>query len=156
MFKVLFVCTGNTCRSPLAEGVFRYLVGELNGAGRLDAKSAGIRARQAGGSADPRAVSVAKKRGYDLSGHRTRQFGTADLNAFDLVLAMDQGHVDHLIACSTPENRDRIHLLLTPVSEGDVPDPYTGTEADYERTLDLIEPAVRAWFDEIRAQLDLP
>ena len=123
---------------------------------KIDVGSAGTNPRHIGAPPDPRAVNTACKRGYDLTPLRVRQFDVSDLGNYDLLLAMDQGHYDHMLACSTSQNKDRIHLFLEPVSglsSNDVPDPYYGDPEDYECALDLIEAGIRVWFQEMRTSL---
>jgi low molecular weight protein-tyrosine phosphatase len=144
--KLLFVCTGNTCRSPMAEGVLRHKLAAEGLSQRVGVASAGLAVRQIGGPPDPRAVARASLRGYDLTPLRGRAFETSDYYDFDLILAMDRGHMA-AIGEGRPEGaRARLHLFLdfapAAVTLREVPDPYRGGLADYDRALDLIEPGV--------------
>lgn len=137
---ILFVCTGNICRSPTAEGVLRTMASSAGVDIQWD--SAGICDYHVGEAPDPRARRAAARRGYDLSRLRARQIGTDDFSRFDLILAMDAGHVAALNRRCPEPLRDRIRLFLDflPGSEGrDVPDPYYGGEAGFELVLDLCE-----------------
>lgn len=143
---VLFVCSGNTCRSPLAEAVLRHKLAAFGLGDRAAVDSAGLAARNAGGPPDPRAIACGARRGYDLRDLRSRQFDAADYRAFDLILAMDRGQLRAMIPQRPARARARLALLLefapAPPQCLDVPDPYDGGAADYDQALDLIEPAV--------------
>ncbi|TGV73437.1 low molecular weight phosphotyrosine protein phosphatase [Mesorhizobium sp. M00.F.Ca.ET.149.01.1.1] len=130
MNSILFVCLGNICRSPLAEGVFR---GVLAGHGRdLLIDSAGTGGWHAGEQPDRRSIAVAALHGVDLSGQRARKVLPEDFSRFDLILGMDRANVRDLKALAPPAARDRIHLYLDFATGKavDVPDPYyDGAEA---------------------------
>lgn len=139
---ILFVCTGNICRSPTAEGVLASLARDAGV--EIEWDSAGISACHAGEAPDPRAQRAAARRGYDLSQLRARKIEAADFQRFDLILAMDRGHLDEMKRRCPEALRDRIHLFLDylPGSEGgEIPDPYYGGEAGFEHVLDLCEDA---------------
>ncbi len=140
--SILFVCTGNICRSPTAEGVFRHYYPNLI----LD--SAGINDYHAGDAPDPRALKHAKKRGYDLSDLRAREIIKADFEIFDLIYAMDESHVGELEYLCPNEHFHKVKLMLHDLGHPnltEVPDPYYGSSADFERVLDSVEWAAEKW-----------
>jgi len=147
MMKVLFVCTGNICRSPTAEGVFRH-VAEAAGLGdQVFADSAGTHGYHIGAPPDPRTVAIARARGFDLSALRARKVTSADFRDFDLILAMDRGHLAHLEAMRPKDARAEVRLFLDfhPAAPSqDVPDPYYSDEAAFAHVLDLVEATSRA------------
>ena len=144
--SVLFVCMGNICRSPTAEGVFRHHVNEAGLAAHIETDSAGTHAYHVGDPPDPRAIARASLRGYDLSALRARQFEIRDYHDFELILAMDRGHMAAMERNRPAPARARLHLFLDFAPETilsrEVPDPYYGGLTDYDHALDLIEPGV--------------
>lgn len=153
MIKVLFVCTGNICRSPTAEGVFRALVAAEGLEGRIQTDSAGTHGYHVGEPPDRRSAAVALRRGVDLSDLRARKVRPADFSEFDLVLAMDRGHADILRRQCPPEQASRVRLFLDFAPElgiQDVPDPYYGEGDGFERVLDMVEAGARGLLEHIR------
>ncbi len=151
--KVLFVCTGNICRSPTAEGVFRHLVEAAGLGGTIEADSCGLIDYHVGEAPDRRARRVARRRGVDLSGLRARKLERHDLEAFDLLLAMDDGHFETLSRLCPPANRDRVRLFLDfapGLGRRSVPDPYYGDAGDHESVYQLIEAGAEALLAAIR------
>ena len=136
--SILFVCTGNICRSPTAEGVLRHLA-EKEGI-ELRIASAGTGDWHVGNPPDERAQRHAKGRGYDLSAQRARQVRQSDFEEFDLILAMDRGHLRALERMAPPEARHKVRLFIP---DRDVPDPYYGGPHGFEHVLDLVEAACR-------------
>jgi protein-tyrosine phosphatase len=151
--KVLFVCTGNICRSPTAEGVFRALVEREGLADRIDVDSAGTHSYHVGEPPDGRSSAAALKRGVDLSTQRARKVRGSDFDEFDLVLAMDRGHHDILRRMVPKGREDRVRLFLDfapQLGAKDVPDPYYGAGDGFERVLDMIEAGSAGVLDHIR------
>jgi len=142
--KVLFVCMGNICRSPTAEGVFRQLVQQQALHDLVLIDSAGTHAYHVGNPPDPRAQRTALGRGIDLSLLRARQVCHEDFVHFDYILAMDRDNLADLLGICPPEHQAKLSLLLphAPHLElQEVPDPYYGGPAGFERVLDMIETA---------------
>ena len=152
MKRILFVCMGNICRSPTAEGVFRKLLQEEAEDLLLEIDSAGTHAYHVGSAPDARSQSAALRRGIDLATQRARQVVREDFERFDLVLAMDEDNYAILVSKCPPQYRDRVKLFLEFGSTGErnVPDPYYGGETGFERVLDLIEDAARGLLAELR------
>lgn len=144
--KVLFVCTGNICRSPTAEGVARA-VAEREGRGhRFKFDSAGTHGYHVGEPPDPRSVATAAKRGYDLSALRARRVNDFDFVAFDYLLAMDRTHLDLLRSACPVQHRQKLGLFLdydVEREEDEVPDPYYGGAQGFDLVLDLVEGAAK-------------
>jgi protein-tyrosine phosphatase len=153
--KVLFVCMGNICRSPTAQGVFEKLVDDEALSGRITIDSAGTHAYHIGESPDVRASEAALRRGIDLSGQRARRVGVADFEKFDYVLAMDSSNYAELAELCSKKQASRLRLFLE-FAPGpgikEVPDPYYGGAHGFERVLDMIEEASAGLLAEIRQQ----
>ncbi|HEX7053730.1 MAG TPA: low molecular weight protein-tyrosine-phosphatase [Burkholderiales bacterium] len=146
MPKVLFVCTGNICRSPTAEGVLRHLA-RSEGL-EIHVESRGTHDYHVGQPPDRRAQRHARRRGYDLSAQRARQLAKDDFASFDLIVAMDRGHLRLLERLCPGEHRAKLRLF---VPGDDVPDPYYGGPDGFEAVLDLVEEGCRRLLDEIKA-----
>ncbi len=155
MVRVLFVCLGNICRSPTAEGVFRSVV-EREGLGDLIViDSAGTHAYHVGEPPDTRAQEAAARRGIDLSGLRGRRAKAQDLEEYDYVLAMDRDNYRNLLAICPPTYEERVRLLMEFAPgrpEEEVPDPYFGGSGGFDRVLDMIEDAAEGLLAHIRQQ----
>jgi protein-tyrosine phosphatase len=145
MTKILFVCTGNICRSPTAEGILRHLAAEMRMA--VHVESAGTGDWHVGQPPDRRAQHHARSRGYDLSAQRARQVHVRDFEAFDLIVAMDRGHLRELERHCPPEHRGKLRMLI---DGRDVPDPYFGGAEGFERVLDMVEAACRDLLHELK------
>ena len=153
MVKVLFVCLGNICRSPTAEGVFHTLVEKRGLGGRVTVDSAGTGAWHIGSPPDRRAQAAARRRGIDLSGQRARQAKTGDFHRFDYILAMDADNHRNLAQMCPPGEEHRLHLFLDfapGLKTRDVPDPYYGGDGGFEAVLDMIEAASEGLLADIQ------
>lgn len=151
--KVLFVCMGNICRSPTAEGVFRAHVRRHAPGLEIELDSAGTHAYHVGEPPDPRTIAAATRRGIDLTGLRARQVQDDDFERFDLILAMDRLNHATLLERSPPGQRERIRTLLEFAGKTtlvDVPDPYYGGAKGFDDVLDLVESAAEGLLAEIR------
>lgn len=144
--RLLFVCMGNICRSPTAEGVMRA---KLAAAGlEVEVDSAGTHGYHVGAPPDERSQLHARRRGFDLSAQRARQLQALDFERYDWVLVMDEDNLERAAALCPPARRDRLRLFL-PHALGDqapraVPDPYYGGADGFETVLDLVEQACDA------------
>jgi len=158
--RLCFVCLGNICRSPTAEGVMRALVREA-GLGRgIVINSAGTGAYHVGELPDPRTRAAARARGLDLTS-KARLFVQADFDRFDYVLAMDLSNLQTLQRMARmPHERSKIHLLrsfdVTAPAEAEVPDPYYGGPGGFDEVLDMCERACRGLLAHLRAHHELP
>jgi len=150
--KVLFVCMGNICRSPTAEGVFRHKVGQENMEDRISIDSAGTHAYHVGNPPDARAQDAAIKRDIDLSSQRARRVNAADFEIFDYVIAMDESNKDDLLTICPAGFEDRVQLFLNYAEsdETEVPDPYYGQGRGFEIVLNLVEDASEGLLDHIK------
>lgn len=143
--SVLFVCTGNICRSPSAEGVFQAKLAQAGLEGRVTVDSAGTHGYHIGDPPDSRAIRQAAQRGYDLRHQRARKIRVQDFRDFDLILGMDSGHLSILRRLCPASGHARLQAFLdfAPNESGyrgrDVPDPYYGDRRDFDVMLDLIE-----------------
>ena len=149
---VLFVCTGNICRTPMAKGVFSALV---RGAGLADAfiiDSAGTYEGHVGQPASLLAIEAARLRGYEIADHRARLLTNHDLERFDYPMAMDRTHLAAMRWMAPRKLQDRPQMLMRSAPElniVDVADPYGGSASDYARALDLIEAGCKGLFDKL-------
>jgi protein-tyrosine phosphatase len=142
--KILFVCTGNICRSPTAEAVFRHLAEAEGLAERVEADSAGTHGYHVGEPPDERSAAAAELRGYSMAGQTARRVTARDFERFDLILAMDRGHLRILEGLAPPDAADKLRLFLDfapGTGRADVPDPYYDGPEGFEHVLDLVEAA---------------
>lgn len=156
MIKVLFVCMGNICRSPTAEGVFRKLLEQRRLDGRIEVDSAGTHGYHVGESPDPRTQRAAATRGYDLSTIRARKVTPADLEYFNFVLAMDKNNLEVLRTLCPPELSGRLDLFMrySPNFDDDeVPDPFYGLGHGFDLVIDMVEDAAKGLLDELEKSL---
>ncbi|WP_282604899.1 low molecular weight protein-tyrosine-phosphatase [Pelagibius sp. Alg239-R121] len=155
--QVLFICTGNICRSPSAEGVLRHRLAEAGLADRITIDSAATHDYHTGEPPNPRAVRCCAKRGYDLTGLRARRLTREDFENFDVISVMDRGHMEILKSRCPSGEEHRLKLFLDhaepPLQGQDVPDPYYGGPEDYEAMLDLIEEGMTGLLDHLRSRL---
>lgn len=151
MKRILFVCMGNVCRSPAAEGVARALVMRTGFASSIEVASAGTHAYHEGETPDPRVRQIASARGYDLKGIRARRITGSDFERFDRILAMDLQNLEFLKRRCLPEHVGKIGLFLAH-DDGfgvtEVPDPYYGNSEGFERVFDMCEVAARRVISE--------
>jgi protein-tyrosine phosphatase len=144
--RILFVCMGNICRSPTAEGVMRHLVSERGLEGEIEVQSAGTGGWHAGNPPDARSTAAARERGITLEG-AARQVTPADFEDFDLLVAMDRENLAALRAIAPPGTEHKLRMLI---ADGrDVPDPYYGGARGFEEVLDLVERACEQLLDDL-------
>jgi len=150
--SVLFVCMGNICRSPTAEGVFRHFVEDAGLSEHIDVESAGTHAYHTNEPADRRAQAAAERRGYSMSDIRARRVRDEDFDRFDVIIAMDRDNQSTLVDQADVEHHDKIRLFLeySSAQEDEVPDPYYGGAAGFERVLDLVEEASRGLLETLQ------
>lgn len=152
--SVLFVCLGNICRSPTADGVFGKLVDDLQLSHRIRVDSAGTAGWHQGRQPDPRTISTARQRGYDLSVLRARQLIEQDFDEFDYILAMDNQNLKDIQALTPAHFTGHAGLFLEFSSQSkysEVPDPYYGEAADFSLVVDLVEDAAKGLLQHIRS-----
>ncbi|MHC8319325.1 low molecular weight protein-tyrosine-phosphatase [Pseudomonas sp. GB2N2] len=155
--RVLFVCLGNICRSPTAEGVLRHKLREAGLADQIDVASAGTGEWHVGRPPDQRSQAAARLRGYDLSAQRAQQVSRADFSTYDLILAMDNSNLSDLMALQPLKGKSKAELDLflrryqSDVDE--VPDPYNDGEQGFEHVLDLIERASDLLVIELKGRI---
>ncbi len=141
MTRILMVCLGNICRSPLAEGILKSKVNSNN----FFIDSAGTGDYHIGGLPDKRSISVAKKHGIDITGQRCRQFQVADFDNFDLIYVMDNSNERNVLSLTRNENdKANVYLILNeifPNENVDVPDPYHGGEKGFENVYSMLDKA---------------
>jgi protein-tyrosine phosphatase len=155
--RILFVCLGNICRSPTAEGVMRHVLRDEGLEHRVEVDSAGTGGYHVGAPPDERATEAARRRSIVLDG-QARKFAAVDFDEFDLILAMDEENRRDLLDLA-PDDRARAKIRLLrefdPDSDGGtdlgVPDPYYGGDEGFEHVLDLVEAATRGLVEELRA-----
>jgi protein-tyrosine phosphatase len=155
--RILFVCMGNICRSPSAEGVFRHALQMHAPDLRIEIDSAGTHEYHIGSAPDRRAIAAAARRGIDLSSLRARHVSDSDFESFDLILAMDEDNLRELQQRAPREHHGRIRLMMefAPAALArNVPDPYYGGPEGFEHVLDLLEEAAQGLIDHLRSPQD--
>ncbi len=153
-YRILFVCMGNICRSPTAQGVFEAALAQRGLEAHFEIDSAGTHDYHIGTAPDARAREAALRRGIDISGLRGRQVDASDFERFDMILAMDRDNLQLLEAQCPPQHRHKLSLLLShseTTRDEEVPDPYYGGRDGFERVLDLIEDASQALLEKLPA-----
>ena len=137
--KILMVCLGNICRSPLAEGILAHKTKHLN----FEVDSAGTAAYHVGKLPDSRSIEIAEKYNIDLSQQRAKQFSRADFDAFDIIYAMDTNNYAHLISLSSNETeRKKVRMILNEINPNaceSVPDPYYGGGDGFQKIYDMLD-----------------
>ena len=159
MRGVLFVCTGNICRSPTADAVMRRMVRNAGLAHGVRVDSAGTHDYHVGEAPDARGQEHARRRGYDLSGLRARQVVAEDFESFELILAMDRGHLAILRRIAPPQHRHKLRLFMEFAESwraGAGPDPYSRWAVGFERVLDMVEAAARGLLTELAGGIRAP
>jgi protein-tyrosine phosphatase len=157
--RVVFVCLGNICRSPMAEVVMRSLVLDAGLADRVEVSSAGTGDWHVGEHADPRTLQILAARGYDGSQHRARQFEPDWFGRYDLVVALDARNLSDLRRMAPADRRDDVRLLRSYDSAAgsdadlDVPDPYYGGPDGFGDALSMVERACRGLLDDVVARI---
>ena len=157
MIRVLFVCMGNICRSPMAQGVLEQRLHEERLVHRVQVDSAGTHSYHAGDPPDPRGVAAARRRGIEISGQRSRPVCEDDFTEFDLILAMDSDNERGLRALCPPDYDDRVMQVLEfapELREREVPDPYYVGGLGFEKVLDMLDLCIEGLMDELHDRLN--
>ncbi len=149
MISVLFVCLGNICRSPLAEGVFRQTVFEAGLEQAFEIDSAGTGSWHSGSAPDPRSIGIAADNGIDITGLKARQVRNTDFDTFDLILAMDRDNLETLRHMAEPGKQEKVRLFLTNPDQ-EVPDPYYGGEDGFNSVYQMVKHGSLALLKEIQ------
>ncbi|WP_085907837.1 low molecular weight protein-tyrosine-phosphatase [Kiloniella majae] len=154
--KVLFVCTGNICRSPAADGILRHKLREKGLDAFVETDSVGTHSYHIGEPPTPTGLKLAAKRGYDYSDLRARQLSARDFETFDMILAMDFGHREIIHEKCPPEYQSKIKMFLdySQLDTKEVQDPYYGGPQDYEDMLDVIETGVSHLVKHLETQIN--
>ena len=147
----LFVCLGNICRSPMAEGVFTALVSKHGLAGHFTLDSAGTGGWHAGEAPDPRSIRTAQNHGVDISHQRSRVLVPHDLERFDYIFAMDQSNHANILKRNPEAPTDVVHMFLslTAGADAQVPDPYYDRDDGFEQVWGMVSEASAAWLSRI-------
>jgi protein-tyrosine phosphatase len=160
VYRIVFVCLGNICRSPMAEVVMRSLIDRADLADRISVSSAGTGDWHVGERADPRTLEILAARGYDGSQHRARQFEADWFDQYDLIVALDARNLADLRRMAPVDRRDDVRLLRAhdPVvgsqsGDLDVPDPYYGGPDGFGDALTMVERACRGLLDDVYARI---
>lgn len=157
--SILFVCLGNICRSPIAEGVFRNRVHAAGLDDSIEIDSAGTAAWHQGKKPDSRMIAASSERGYDISGQRARQVREADFHHYDLILAMDEENLMNLEDIAPEDGKAELRLFLSyanGIREREVPDPYFGGNEGFFHVISLVENAADGLLNELQAAHPAP
>jgi len=156
VIKVLFVCMGNICRSPTAEGVVRQMLREKGLEDKVEVDSAGTHGYHVGEAPDQRTQRAAASRRYDLSEMRARKVAAQDLDYFDIILAMDHNNLSVLQRICPPEKHERLALFMSyskNFDDDEVPDPYYGLGHGFDLVLDMVEDAANGLIESLQKRL---
>ena len=149
--KVLMVCLGNICRSPIAEGILRHKAAKQGI--EVETDSAGTSAFHAGEAPDSRMIAAAKNNGIDITDLKARQFIPADFDRFDLIYAMDRSNYNNILSlANSDEERNKVIMILNesnPGSNDEVPDPYYGGDQGFQHVIDLLDEAINKVIERI-------
>lgn len=151
--RILFVCMGNICRSPTAQGVFETLIQRERLGHLIEVDSAGTHAYHVGNPPDRRAQDTARRRGFDISSQRARKAQSDDFREFDYLMAMDQDNFHGLMSICPEGMENKVHLLMDyapAFRTREVPDPYYGGDAGFERVFDMMEAAAAGLLEELK------
>lgn len=149
--RILFVCLGNICRSPLGEGILRHQAAKRGLSDLVETASAGTGGWHQGDPPDPRSIAVGKSHGVDISRQRARQIRQDDFNAFDIIFAMDRDNLRNLVRLAPHDSPADIHLFMDFVSgvTRDVPDPYYGREQDFQAVFKMLDEGCESLLDTL-------
>ena len=147
--RILFVCLGNICRSPLGEGILRHRAAERGLSHLVETASAGTGGWHRGEPPDRRSVAVARAHGIDISGQRARQLRAEDFDRYDLIFAMDRDNLRDIVRIAPHDSMADIHLFMDFVSGAarNVPDPYYGDDRDFEQVFAMVDEGCRSLLD---------
>jgi protein-tyrosine phosphatase len=156
--SILFVCLGNICRSPLAEGVFRSVIETRGVADKVFVDSAGTGGWHHGSKPDPRSIAIAARHGIDIAGQQARKIQLEDFQRFDLILGMDRSNTQDLTALAPAWAKDRVHLFLELANgrTSEVPDPYYGGPDGFADVYRMIRDASEALADRLGWRVSAP